>query len=133
VSTTRKRDTRKRDQINDPDETDDDPAILIGFRDEWISGVLSDFELSPTARMVGAYLGLAVDLNNWPSIPSTAIGPQLRTIVARLGLPVRIVAMACNALARRGRLDIVTRAGRLHRIDLTDAPSRRLDLGGGRP
>lgn len=75
-------------------------------RDEWIAGVLCDLELSPTARMVGASLGLAVDFDCWPCIEMSAIGGHLREFAARLGLPVAIVAKACNALVRRGRLQI---------------------------
>jgi hypothetical protein len=93
-------------------------------RDEWLDGVLSDVELSPTARMVGAYLGLGVDLENWPSVPLAVIGRQLRTIASRLGLPIAIVAKACNALTARGWLRGIVRDGRLHRFDLD---------GGGRP
>lgn len=88
-------------------------------RDEWIVGVLSDLELSPTARMVGAYLGLAVDLDDWPSIPLSGIGG-----LSTLGLPAAIITKACNALEARGWLFIRTRCGRLHRFDLTDCLRR---------
>jgi hypothetical protein len=83
-------------------------------RNECIANVLSDFELSPTARMVGASLGLAVDLDRLRLNASTnpqigqstfvVMNGYLRERATLLGLPVAIVFKSCDALIRRRRL-----------------------------
>lgn len=99
-------------------------------RDEWLVGVLCDLELSPAARMVGAYLGLVVDLDNWPTVPLSAIGGHLRVVATRLGLPLAIVAKAVNALVARGWLrPWIGKGGHLRGFDLDDSPSLRREGG----
>jgi hypothetical protein len=88
-------------------------------RDEWLHGVLADTELSPAARMVGAYLGLALDFDDWPTVHLRAIGGHLRVVGTRLGLPLAIVAKACNALVARGWLSLwIGQDGHLRGFDL---------------
>ena len=84
-------------------ESDDLATTLQGylFRDEWIAGVLADAELRPTARAVGVYLGLAVDLDHWPSIPFAMVGASCRIVASRLGLPIPVAIKACDALMER--------------------------------
>jgi hypothetical protein len=94
---------------------------FLPYRDEWISDVLSDLELSPIARLVGAYLGLAVNIESWPCTEPAASRP--RTIASRLGLPPPIAAKACNALMRRGWLYPSFRDGRLRCFNLSGGPS----------
>jgi hypothetical protein len=94
-------------------------------RDKWITDVLSDLELSPTARMVGARLGLAVDFDCWPCIEMSAIGGHLGELAAQLGLPLPIVAKACNALVRRGWLQIWMGCDGQRGLELHDISSLR--------
>jgi len=103
MSRTSQRAAAQASSADKPVDNDDLTATLQGYcyRDDWIAGVLSDVELSPTARMVGAYLGLAVDLNHWPSIPFAAVGASCRILASRLGLPIPVAIKACDALMER--------------------------------
>jgi hypothetical protein len=92
---------------------------VLQARDEWIVGVLCDLELSPAARMVGAYLGSAIDLEG-PCIDLSDIGGHLRVVATRLGLPLPIVAKSCNALVRRGWLRFwIGEGGHLRGFDIS--------------
>jgi hypothetical protein len=69
-------------------------------RDDWMRAILGADDLSLTTRLVGIYLGLAVDFNNWPSIRMAETGLDYAAIAAHIGLPRQIVADAVTTLER---------------------------------
>jgi hypothetical protein len=85
-------------------------------RDEWMRTVLADSQLSPSTRLVGVYLALCVDFDNWPTV---GIRTDCASIAAWLGISVEQVVEAVATFMERRWLVLYGRGGKPHHYDLS--------------